>query len=646
MEIQEHISIISGELSGQRAYDYAASISRFHRVPLSAGYDQAADCCVKILRQAGVESRILSIPMEKGSLLWSQKGFDGWGCRRGLLRLCTPSEELLCDYEAEPTSLIQRSGPASLKGAPIVLLSRGSDPTAYGDLDLRGAVAFIPDAPYSAYRWATAERGALGIITDYIPPTFTKNRALLPDGRSYFSFFWGEEEAPCFGFVLTPRQGDALRALCEEMERKWREKGGQRFPTCDVEIETESAPGCVHVVEARIPGETEEEIVLTAHLCHAKPCANDNASGCAGAMEAMETLSRLIGEGRLPKPKRSVKLLLVPEVCGTFAYLATHEEAIPRMKAALNLDMIGRRQEGRSGLLGIWATPDALPSCVIDVMAYVRSLSDREAPTFNIDGHTTPFHSEIMEYNGGSDHYVYCDPTVGVPCITFMQWMDSCYHTSCDVVENLDPEMLHKSASMAASWAYALASPDAADLPHAFAHMRERFLRTLRTAAERRAVEGIGYDELCAYETEVFRRASGDALRLYGEEVRSLVEEQKQAIGTLAQVECPGCLEREVPGPGRDTRVPKRLLRGPISFVGDFLGGEAEREIEALSARCPGLYGYHSVNHFILFWADGRRTVSEIARMVGLESRYYSEEYVRGYLEILEKRGVISFADP
>lgn len=643
MQIREYIQTISEAVSGENAYAYAARISGCNRVQLSAGYDEAAAYCVRELRRAGVESRVLEIPMEKGSRFWTQKGFDSWNCRRGTLRLTSPAEELLCDYEEAPMSLIQRSAAAALNNVPIVMLDRGCDAGAYGDLELRNTVVFVPEAPYSAYAWAVEERGALGIITDYMPATFTKDRTLLPDERSFFNFSWGEEDTPWFGFVLTPRQGDALRTLCKGMETAWRGGAGERYPTCAVCIETETSPGCVHVAEAFIPGETDDEIVITAHLCHARPSANDNASGCAGAMEIMASLAALLRGGRLAAPKCGIRMLLAPEVSGTFAYLATHEEHIGRIKAAINLDMIGRRQEGRSGMLGIWATPDALPSFIIDLMAYVKSLSDTEAPSFNIDGHVTPFHSQIMEYNGGSDHYVYCDPTVGVPCITFMQWMDKHYHTSGDVVENLDPEMLHKSASMAACWVYALAAPDIADLLHAFAHMRERFLRTLHAAAERRAVEGISYGELCAYEAEVFCRAGEDALRFYGEDARGAVERQAETLRRLAELEAPECAPAE--GTGRDSRVPRRTVRGPISFVGDVLGKEAEREIEALSKRCPGLYGYHSVNHFILFRVDGKRTVSEIARLVGLESRYYNEAYVSGYLDILAKCGLVSFGE-
>jgi len=642
MQVKEYIRLIGDEISGVNAYRYAAALSGYHRIPLSSGYDAAAEYCVQQLRCGGVDSRILSIPMERGSRLWSQKGFDNWTCKKGTLRLTAPVQELLCDYEKCPTSLIQRSGSASLSDVPIVMLDRGSDMAAYDDLDLANTVVFIPEVSYSSYTWAVKQKGALGMITDCIPETFTKNRTLLPDARSFFSFSWSDGETPFFGFVLSPRQGDALRKLCRETEESWQNNGSFRYPTCDIAVEAETSPGCVHIAEAYIPGTTEEEIVVTAHLCHPMPSANDNASGCAGAMEIMVVLSRLIQNGSLPKPVRGIRMLLVPEVSGTFAYLATHEASLSRIKAAINLDMIGRRQEGRSGLLGIWATPDALPSFIIDLMGYIRSLSDREAPSFNIDGHVTPFHSRIMEYNGGSDHYVYCDPSVGIPCITFMQWMDQHYHTSEDVAEHLDSEMLHKSASMAACWLYALANPDPADLPHAFAHMRQRFLETLHAATERNPVRGINFGEFCAYEASVFRLAAKDALRFYGTDVAPLVERQKAMLTALGAMEADGHESPLLPAQ-QDVRIPRRLLRGPLTFVGNVLSAEAEGEIAALAKTYPGLYGYHSINHFILFRVDGKRTVSEIARLVGLEGRYYSEGYVSGYLDILAKEGLVSF---
>jgi len=636
MRIKDYIEKFNAAVSGERAYRYAEGISGYNRVQVSGDIDEAADYCCDVLQKAGVESRVLRVPFGKDKYFWTQKGFDGWNCKKGILKLVSPYEEELCNYSLMPTALIQRSGSAKFDRLPIVLLDKGCSSEAYTAEELKGSIVFAPDTPYSSVTWAITEKGAKGLITDYIAETFWKKRQALPDARSYFNFFWEEDEEPYFGFVITPGQGDALKELCLRMREE-----GQR-PCCEVEIETETYPGVISLVEAAIPGETEDEILLTAHLCHAKPSANDNASGCAAGIEAMRALSALIRSGEIPRPKAGIRLLLVPEVSGTYAYLATHEDRIAHIKAGLNLDMVGRRQEGRSGMLGIWATPDALPSFVIDLMAYVRRLTDTEAPSFNIDGRVTPFHSQIMEYNGGSDHYVYCDPTVGVPCITFMQWMDKSYHTSSDVIENLDPDMLKKSACMAALWCYAAAAPDSGDLPAVFSMMRERFLETLHRTDERAEKIAIGLKDMYSYETDVFCAAAADAARFYcGEEEQ--IRRQQESLKRLAEIEQPVCSKETVKSSFSDYRVPKRAIRGPISFVGNFLGAEAEEKTAALSKVWPGLYGYHSVNHFILFRVNGVRTVDEIAKLVGMESRYYCPEYVSGYLDILAERGVVTF---
>lgn len=641
MQIKDHLMLLREAISGQRALSYVAKISSYNRVQLSGGYDTAAEYCADQMRKNAVDCSVMKISLERGSQLWSQKGFDGWTCTKGILQLQTPEKRLLCDYQTDPMSMIQRSGECQADNVPIIMLDRGHLAEAYSNIVFDGKMVFVPDAPYSQYLWAVKEKGALGLITDYIPETYTKNRETAGDSRSFFSFYWDEDETPFCGFVLSPKQGEWLKAQCRKAEEQ-----GRDAPTCRIRIEADSFPGSAHIVNAFIPGESEGEIVITAHLCHARACSNDNASGCAGAMEALSVLSRLIQEEQLPRPKFGLRMLLVPEVSGTFAYLATQERQLKNIKAAINLDMIGRRQEGRSGLLGIWATPDSLPSFLIDLMAYIRRLSNCEAPSFNIDGHVTPFHSQIMEYNGGSDHYVYCDPTVGIPCITFMQWMDKDYHTDHDICANLDSEMLHKSIEMAACWAFAAAAPDLTDLSAAFLMMQERFIKMLHTGADQKNTQMMGLARFCRYETEVFGKASEDALRIYGEAAREMVKRQKKALQILAEL---SCADDTAPEPrlndAGDERIPVRIIKGPLSFVGSALGARADAEIAHLDSQFPALYGYHSVNFFILSRVDGKHTVSEIAVMVGLESRFYSLEYVGRYLDILDRYGVIHYLD-
>lgn len=648
MRLSEYWRTVYDELSGQRAYTFAEHISNYNRVQLSNGYHQAAEYCVNVLDKFGVECRINDIPLYKGTSCFTQRGFDCWDCVHAVLRLSSPSPMLLCDYESDPLSLIQRSCPTDIRNAEIVMVNNDGN---IDEPDITGKLIFIPNRAWESIARLAIKRGALGIITDYIPENFARQREDLPDERYFYSFYplGDADEKPCFGFVITPRQGNMLKKLCIDMASAWHSKGSERYPRCDAHIEIKLAPGHAEIVEAWIPGETDEEIIITGHLCHPKPSANDNASGCAGAIEIMCTLDALIRSGRLAKPQRTIRMVLVPEVSGTFAYLAKREKSIKNIKAVINLDMIGRRQSGRSGMLGIMGPCDAVPSFIIDLMAYIRRITDSEAPSFNIDGWVTPFHSQILEYFGGSDHYVYCDPAVGIPSVTMMQWMDKNYHTSSDKIENLDSQMLKKSAAMAALWAYALSSLVIEDVPSIFALMQERFWEILHRALERPPVSGICYTKIFGYYLDVFRRASLDLRRFIDTDAADIIIEQNMAtLSTLLDeakksIFAHPCAPHAVDSSILDMRMPKRDISVPISFVGETLGISAADELSELKSCFPGLYGYNSVDNFILFRINGKRTIAEIARLVGIESRFYNPDYVSRYVDFLAAHGVVHF---
>ncbi|MHA1353716.1 MAG: DUF4910 domain-containing protein, partial [Candidatus Heimdallarchaeota archaeon] len=71
-----------------------------------------------------------------------------------------------------------------------------------------------------------------------------------------------------------------------------------------------------------------QEVLAVAHLCHPKPGAVDNASGCGTLIEVARTLEKLIVDGTIEQPKRGIRFLLMAEFTGTFCYLATNEKKI------------------------------------------------------------------------------------------------------------------------------------------------------------------------------------------------------------------------------------------------------------------------------------------------------------------------------
>src|SRR5437879_11319073 len=79
--------------------------------------------------------------------------------------------------------------------------------------------------------------------------------------------------------------------------------------------------GMYEVVTATIAGADaklrDEEIAFSCHLDHQRPGANDNASGCVTILEVARTLQKLIAEGKLARPARTIRFIWPPEIEGT-----------------------------------------------------------------------------------------------------------------------------------------------------------------------------------------------------------------------------------------------------------------------------------------------------------------------------------------
>ena len=127
----------------------------------------------------------------------------------------------------------------------------------------------------------------------------------------------------------------------------------------------------MNVVVATIPGDgsTNEEFHFTAHLFEgiAKQGANDNCGGPATQLEAGRAWIEMIKDGTLPKPKRTVRFLWVPEISGTRAYLQKHPELGQHVVASISTDMVGANQTINHNSLHLNQTMYSIPSVINDV---------------------------------------------------------------------------------------------------------------------------------------------------------------------------------------------------------------------------------------------------------------------------------------
>ncbi|HSJ23026.1 MAG TPA: DUF4910 domain-containing protein [Nocardioidaceae bacterium] len=102
----------------------------------------------------------------------------------------------------------------------------------------------------------------------------------------------------------------------------------------EVVVDTTLEPGELTYGELVVPGESSDEVILSAHLCHPS-LANDNLSGLVVATE----LARLLGS--LDRRRYTYRFLFAPGTIGSITWLSRNPEVWPRIRHGLVLTGLG-----------------------------------------------------------------------------------------------------------------------------------------------------------------------------------------------------------------------------------------------------------------------------------------------------------------
>jgi len=654
------VSAVQEVYSGQAAKQQVAAISQFHRIQASPGFRAAAQYCLQQLSSWGVEAEILSFPANEHTTYWTEPLFQEWDASEATLDLLLPTGERrrLADFRVDPISLIQRSLPFTGE-AEVAVVAGGSAEADYDGLDVAGKVVLAQGDIQAVYRLAVQERGAIGILYDGMretPPV--RARIDLPDDRQYTSFWWRLGEQPrCFGFVLTPRQGDELRALARRGPlRVW------------AHVDARLYEGQLEVVSALIRGHSDEEVVVVAHLCHPRASANDNASGAAALLELAHTLRTLIDAGRLALPQRSIRLLWVPEMTGTVAYLATHEEEIGRMVAGLNLDMIGQNQALCDSVFVIERPPEAAASFAGDLIEALRDRMQESGANPGGWARYPLYRQAVTPFMGGSDHMILSDPAVGVPTPMLIQWPDKFYHTSADTLDKVDAGMLAVIGGLATAYAYFVAAAGEQEGRWLAGEIVARAQAALARVAQdgyTRALEAGGpaalkqacrrLEQDLAFRAGRAQAALETLLRLspaLGPAVTAgrgaIRRAQQQAwaavqpeLDRLARAQGVAELEPVEPWGELGERVWRRQFRGPLTGrTLEARAGAADRVALQELARTHAQV-FDALLLYLTCWMDGRRSLREIADLVECETGLRDVGLMTQLVGILERAGLI-----
>jgi aminopeptidase YwaD len=648
--------ILAETLSGEIAKDHVIQITRFNRVQASRGYRASAQYVLQQLRSYGFteqEAFIESFPSDGKRMYQTWQSPSGWDITSAELRMVEPFDERIVGYPEIAMSVITCSQPGDTT-AELVWVGSGVRDDDYAGKNVRGKFVLATGYGGEVHRLAVLKYGARAVVC-YLDDGRAKE---YPDMLQYTGMWPRPDELGrvTFGFNLTHRQGEKLRDLLT---------AGKRVVLHGRVSGIGLEPYFMDIVVAGIAGSDhpEEELVLSAHLDHPKESANDNASGSAAVLDIARTLKQLISAGRLPRPKRSIQFLWVPEWNGTMAYIDAHPEISgPGLKgkylANVNMDMVGENLELVHSQLILTRPPDSTPSLLGDVvenMAAMMAETDVRSPR---GSHSRPNYV-IESYGGGSDHMMFIDRKI--PGVMLVH-SDYTHHTSEDTPDKVDPVELKRSEIIGAGTIWFLATmrqPEGIDATYlvganaahrlgAVARQQELLLQSgadasvLQTWAESENVLKLSAGRERAALQSVLQFVPADQIRKTEAAMEKQVDFQEESIlrGFRDLVGGRG-IRASIP-PARelrpDLRVPDRLTRGPLDFglPGSKLSAAESEWYQSKEFTLDGDMRFELVN-----FIDGQRTVSEIRDALSAEFTPVPMAVITHYLDDLVKVGVV-----
>lgn len=449
---------IIGEASGETAWNTIMETGGYNKDRLAGEYGAGtfyeAQYIYDMLLQYGIP----------GAELVRLPGGEVWDGIKGELWEVSPMRQKLASYQDMRAMLANGSTDADVT-AELVWVGMGTEE----ELDragVDGKIVVTEGSMSGVHNAACMERGALGVVN-------------IANGRPNFDPLqipWsgirsrgGGGGDPKFGFFIPPREAEVL---------KRRLLAGETI-TVRAQVEATTQPYELQDPVAHIPGTDPNapEVILSAHLFegYVKQGANDNKSGSATILEVARVLNTLMEEGRIPRPRRTIRFLWGPEYSGTGPWVQQNKDLMEKTLANINMDMVGEWLTLNKAFMRLMRTTYGQPHYINDVMEnYYRFVGESNneriqnrsgfykvpkrivAPT----GADEPFYYSIETHYGASDHMVFNDWGVQVPGIMMIVWPDQWYHTSGDRIDKADPTQLKRVAIIGAAAAYTVASAD------------------------------------------------------------------------------------------------------------------------------------------------------------------------------------------
>jgi len=596
-----------------------------------AHFQETAKTVAQIMREAGLDDVQIGYAPADGV---TQAGFWteplAWDAHVGTLEIVSPKVpedmRVIADYQQVPASLCMWSGPTPVGGVETEIVL---PPKEMQNADLKGKLVLGGRMS----KTALVKAGALGIVHES-----ATNPALL-DERDWINSFgdkgwsFNKGDSPLVCFSITPRSQQYLHQLLEHGPVKVR-----------ANVHTRYYSGKYPYVSGAIlgtDGSAAEEVFSLGHMFEVG--AGDNDTGVSSIIEATATLNRLINEGKLPRPKRTIRILAMGERYGNLAYLYANQNRVKKTIAGMCIDS----PAGLQSLAGTeynWVLNPQSATSYVD--AFVLRLAEEYFPMVDRPVHWS-------EYNSGTDNDL-GDPMINIPTVAPRGGHGIiAHHTSFDTPSQVDPDSLRDLSIMNAAYAYFIASAGPDQMRWMAQLALSRGYDQINAAAENsidQIVVAQNADTLgrllywetaradynLMRETKAIKQAADLPLEISG--LESFAVSQKYRIENAVQQRASklqlGKIQPSVPkvNPEAEKIIVRRKKMGTITM--DDIPVDQREGYPASSFWGPTTAA--------LYWCDGKRNLAEIVKLTELEMGQSNFDWV-GYFKFLEKHGYVDF---
>src|SRR5229473_408605 len=649
---EKDVAALANELSGETAKRNLEGLARLHRQRGSAGFHAAAELVAERARAYGLgDVTILQFPADGRIFYGTQRSRPGWDAEVGELEEVKEAKEKsgdttvkIASYRAMPIVLAEDSESAEVT-AELVDVGEGTKESDYAGKDVKAKIVLVSSQAGAVQGLAVGKFGAVGIVS------YAQNQKTAWWGEDENLIRWGHLETfsanKTFAFMVSLKTARGMR------ERLGR---GEKIRLHAV-VKAGQHAGNYEVVTATIPGADaklkEEEIAFSCHLDHQRPGANDNASGCVTILEVARTLQKLINEGKLARPARTIRFTWPPEIEGALTLLNAKPEFAKRIKAAVHMDMVGGGPATKA-VFHVTRGPMSLPSFVHDVAWAFAEFVNEESYQFAAtgkakypfvapEGGKEPLRAEYSAYTMGSDHDVYQDSSFGIPAIYLNDWPDRYIHTNFDTAANIDPTKLKRAAFIGAASGYFLANFELGKIRVALDNEYQADLAIDALRGRRgKEVEGHEHSNLYCHFEEYTHSAYFSIGGFFQGDSPGVLGDPDEAFNHIV-TPCRTQPEKNPDGHLRFGR--KREPKGPLAVFGyNYFAEHATTAGVAMPKLLSyeGLWGSgEEYAYEVLNFADGKRNAQEIRDAVSAEYGPVTLEMVVEYLKALERIGVV-----